>query len=820
MGWLRDLGQDVRYAVRTWRRSPGFAVAALATLTLGIGATTAVFSVVYGILLRPLPYPSADRLVRVWEEHPGGNAALGNRWISNRTYFAWTEHPRTIDVLGGYASYETTVRMGDDDVRLTGSEVAPTLMAALGARPIAGRLFTPQEAEEGSNQVLLLSEDLWRSRFAGDAGIVGRSLTVDGEPHVIVGVLSSGFAFPDRRTRYWSPHVVERVSTDPARRERTRALSAIARLAPGVTPAQVEAEGTAAARSVPITSATRILFGTGGPPVVHARPLAADVSQDVRPALLVFAAAVGCVLLIACVNVTNLCLARGVARQRELTFRAALGAGRARLVRQLLTESLMLSVAGGVWGVATAVALVRLTTVLAPTRFPRLEGVRVDASVLMFAAFVSVLTAIVSGLIPSFRGSRFGLAAALRGGDGATAGGFRGRAGTRARDLLLAAEAAFTVVLLVGALLLARSFDRLTRIDAGYTADHVLTIRVLMPPGAKEDRSDRFIDTLLARVRAMPGVVAAGAATMMPMQSGTAIVPFRLPDTGRPVDSRTVTYVVTPGYAEALRLRVRDGRMLREQDASSGVRAMVVNDEFVRRFAIGTPAVGHRLVDVLPSDSGVTTEIVGVVAPVLKDGNDRQPQPEAYIAHGAPGRHIQGAINVIVRASGEASGLAAAVRSEIRATDSSVGIERIESLVDLVSASMAQPRFAAAVVVAFAAVALALAAVGLYGMLAYTVSQRRRELGVRAALGASRSRLVRMVLGQGLGVTAVGVAIGLAGASGLTRLMQSQLFGVTPLDLPSFAIAGGALIVVALVACVVPAGRAAAIAPAEALRCE
>jgi predicted permease len=327
---------------------------------------------------------------------------------------------------------------------------------------------------------------------------------------------------------------------------------------------------------------------------------------------------------------------------------------------------------------------------------------------------------------------------------------------------------------------------------------------------------------LLARLRALPGVVAAGAGTMMPMTSGTAIVPFRLPDngSGRPVDSRTVMNVITPGYAEALRLRLHEGRLLTDRDAHPGVRAMVVNDEFVRRYSIASPVVGRRLLNVLPSDTDVTTEIVGVVAPVLKDGNDRQPQPEAYIAHGSPGRRIQGAINVVVRAAGSPEELAGAVRSQIRAADSTVSIERIETLVDQVSASMAQPRFATAVVVTFAAVALALAAVGLYGVLAYTVSQRRRELGVRAALGASKGRLVGMVLRQGLGVAAVGVVVGLAGAVALTRLMRNQLFGVTPLDLPSFALAGGLLLGVAILACLVPASRAAAIAPAEALRCE
>jgi len=820
--WLTDLGQDVRYAARVWRRSPSFAVAALLTLTLGIGATTAVFSVVHGVLLRPLPYPAADRLVRVWEEHPGGRTAAGNRWISNRTYFAWLDRPRTIDVLGGYGTYETTVRIDEEDLRLVGAEVSPSLLAALGARPVLGRLFAPQEAEESADRVVVLSEDLWRTRFAGDPRVLGRSLLIDREGHAIVGVVSRRFVFPDRRARYWSPYAVQRVSTDPERSQRTSGLTAIARLAVGATAAQVEAEGTAAARSVPVTTSTQVLFGKGGPPVVHTRPLASDLTLDAQPALLVFAAAVGCVLLIACVNVSHLCLARGVARRRELTFRAALGAGRGRLARQLLTESLLLSVAGGVFGMAFAALVMRVTIRLAPTRFPRLDEVRLDASVLVFTAVISMIIAVVSGLLPSVRGTRFGLADSLRGGDGATAGGFRGRAGARARDALLAAESAFTVMLLVGAMLLARSFYRLTQVDAGYTAEQVVTVRVLMPNEATPDRSDRFIDAILARLRALPGVAAAGAGTMMPMLGATAIVPLRLPAIGNGTvgDTRTVTNIVTPGYAEALRLRLREGRFLNDQDARPGTRAIVVNDEFVRRYVAVAPVVGGRFQNMLPSDTNVITEIVGVVGSVLKDGNDRQPQPEAYIAHGSPGRRIQGAVNLVVRAQAVPDALIGAIRSQIRAEDSSVSIERVETLAGQVAASMAQPRFATTVVGVFALVALTLASVGLYGVLAYTVSQRRREIGVRAALGASKARLVGQILREGLAVTTVGVGVGLAGAAGLTRWMQSQLFGVTPLDLPSFAASGALVLGVAIVACLVPGSRAAAIAPAEALRCE
>jgi len=819
---MGTLLQDARYALAMMRRNKGFTAAGLLTLALGIGATTAVFSVVYGVLLRPLPYPAADRLVRVWEEHPGGTPIAGSRWISNRTYYAWSERPRTVDVLGGYGSFETTLGIGDDHVRMFGAEVSPALMSAIGATPSLGRLFAPAEAEQNASRALILSNGLWRDSFGADPGIVGRTVIVDGDPNTIVGVLAAGFAFPDRRARFWTPYVVQRVSADPALSRRTSGLSAIARLAPGVTAAQAEAEGTAAARSVPITMSTQLLFGRGGPPIVHARPPIADVTGDVKPALLVLAAAVGCVLLIACANIANLFLSRGVARQRELAVRAAIGAGRGRLERQLLTESFVLSAGGGLLGLAVAASLVRLAVILAPARFPRLDDVQIDASVLAFTALASIATALVSGLVPALRGARFDLAASLHGGDGATAGGFRGLRARRMRDGLLVAESAFAAMLIVGAALLARSFVRLTSVDAGYSASRVLTARVLMPRGATPERTGQFIASALGELRATPGVRAAGAGSMMPLQSVTAVTTFTLPPdagAGKPAETRALTYIVTPGYAEALGLRLREGRFFTERDASAGTRAMIVNDEFVRRYLSSAPVAGRRF-PALYLNENVVTEIVGVVGTVLKDGNDRQPQPEIYFVHGSPTRRIAGAVNLVIRTSGDPAAFAVLLRKTTRDIDRTVIVERVEPLADQVAASMAQPRFATSVLVTFAAVALALASVGLYGVLSYAVSQRRRELGVRAALGAARGDLVALVLREGLLVTALGLALGLAGAAALTRLMQGLLFGVTPLDAVSFAAAPAMLVPVAIVACLLPAYRAARIDPADALRAE
>jgi putative ABC transport system permease protein len=699
---------------------------------------------------------------------------------------------------------------------------------------------------------VLVSEIFWRHLLSASVAAVGQRMTIDGRPHTIVGVTRAEFAFPDRRARFWTPYSVRRVSTDPALRLRTSGLSAIARLAPGVTAAQVEAEGTAIARSVPVTESTQAIFGKGGPPIVRTMPLITFMTGEVRPALLVLMAAVACLLLIACANVGNLCLSRGVTRQRELAVRAAIGAGRGRLVRQLLTESVIVSAAGGLLGVGVAWMMIRVLPAFAPARYPRLDDVRLDARVLAFAGLAALVTLLVSGVIPAFRGARFGLAESLHGGDGAIAGGFRGARARRLRDALLVAEAAFAVMLLVAASLLARSFVRLMQVEPGYVTDGVLTARVLMPQGTTPERSAAFLETALAGARAIPGVVAAGAGNMMPMVDITAVATFTLPadgvagpagQAGDPAAVRASTYQITPGYAEALGLRLREGRFLEARDGdAAATRALVVNDEFVRRYLRGRTrsnaansanaghaanvakpsAVGYRFsAGLFLDEAPIPTEIVGVVGNVLKDGHHQQPQPEIYFAQGSRGRRIGRAINLVIRTKDDAalaSALMPAVRQILRDTDRGASIERIAPLADQVSASVASPRFAAAVLGTFAMVALALASVGLYGVLSYSVSQRRREFGVRAALGASRPRLVMLVMREGLALTAIGITLGLAGAAALTRLMQTALFGITPLDPASFTLAASLLLAVALAACLIPSARAASVDPAESFR--
>jgi putative ABC transport system permease protein len=805
--------QDVRFAIVTIRRTPGFAATALVTLALGIGSTTALFSVVNPLLLRPLPYPDSDRLVRLWEEHPGGRSPAGNRWLSNRTYEAWTDGARTLEAVGAHATYDFTVLFGSEPARLTGSELSPVVFDLLRARPALGRLFLPGE---GAQRVVVLSDRLWRERFGADAAAVGRTLTIEGRPHDIVGVARPELHFPDRRVLFWIPSAIPSVAAQP---ERTAAFTAIGRLEPGVTPAQAEAEGTARARTMPRPLSADLFFGKGGPVVVHARPLADDMTALVRPALIVLAASVALVLLIACANVANLLLSRGLAREREIAIRAAIGASWSRLVRQLLTESALLATAGGALGLLLAWILVRLVPLAAPERLPRLEEVRLDASVVVFAVAISMFAALASGLAPALRAARLELCDAFRGGEGGHAG-TRGPRARRLGDALLVAEAAFAVMLAVGAALLAHSFVRLVRVDPGYTASRVLTARVLLPRDAPPERTGQLIDAALARLRAMPGVDSAGAGNMMPLVLRTAISAFRLPGAGsdgRPASGRAVTYVVTPGYAETLGLRLKAGRFFTDADVSSATRAMIVNEEFVRQY-LPAGAVGARIEDMFLSDAGTITEVVGVVANVLKDGNDTAPQPELYFAHGSDTRRIIGFANLVVRTTGDPGSLAAPLRALVREIDRGAVVDRIDPLTRLVWDSVEEPRFAAVVLSSFAGLALTLASIGLYGVLSYSVAQRRRELGLRAALGAGSSRLVALVLREGLSVTAAGAALGTLGAVIGSRYMAGVLFGIAPLDPAAFTIAPALLVLVALAACLPPALRAASADPSMALR--
>jgi putative ABC transport system permease protein len=599
---------------------------------------------------------------------------------------------------------------------------------------------------------------------------------------------------------------------------------AIARLAPGVTIAQAEAEGTAVARAADRPLA-ELVFGKGRPVEMRVRPLVEEMTMRVRPALMVLTAGVTLVLLIACANLANLFLSRGSARSRELAVRAALGAGRRRLMRQLFTESLVIALLGGALGIVVGIALTAAVPVLAPGDFPRLKKIRVDVRFLCAAVLAAVFAGVVSGAAPALRGSRIDLAAAMQ------SGGARavGASGSRMRRMLLAVEAALAVVLLIGAALLGRSFAALVAVDGGYDADRVLTASVRFPADfpadPKNERAARRGVALVERLRAIPGIRAAGAGDMAPfglfLSSFGSKIPGMTGDDGKPVTVTALRAIVTPGYAEALGMRLKEGRLFRAEDMSSAIRPILVNEAFAKAYLHdGRPVVGRTFPGMFPDWLGpqTTVTIVGVVGDMLPADLDARAQPQFFVAQGG-GAHMLH-IALVLSTEGDPTRMMPLVKALVQQMEPTATIERLSPLSAKVSASFAEPRFATLVLAAFASLALALAATGLYGVLSFNIAQRRRELAVRAALGATQRDIVTMVMREGLTMTLIGLAAGITLAAALTRTMASVLFGVTPLDLAAFSIAPLLLVVVASVACLIPARRALAIDPGEALKAE
>ncbi len=808
--------QDIRLALRTLSRQRGFATAALLTLALGIGATTAIFSVVYGVLLRPLPFPDPDRLVQLSEVVPGGTPALpGATWISNLTLYAWEPHRTTLEAIANFSAGTSTVGL-DRPRRVGRGVVGAHFFEVLGVQPLRGRFFAEDDALPGAPPTVVLSYEMWRDEFGGDAGALGRTITIDERPHQIIGIAPPGIPLPEPEARFWTPERVTPPTTPDSRDVRVSGTRAVARLAPDATTGQAAAEGTAAARSVARPLAAEMLFGKGGPVEIRVRTLSDQMTGRVRPALVVLFGAVTVLLLIACANVANLFLSRGVSRERDIAVRVAMGAQRGRLVRELLTESVVIAVLGGALGVALAWTLVRALAFSAPANFPRLDAVQLDWRALAVALIASVVAGLLSGAMPAVRGARPDLLTALREGIGASSS----RRIAFVRRMLLVAEAALAVLVLIAALLLGRSFINLIRTEAGYDAAGVLTARIYLPGASRSQaQTDGFGDELLARLRALPGIVSAGASNMVPLGQMSAVSGFTMPLPGREaVTARALTYVVTPGYAETLRLRLRKGRLLEDRDRASGVQMMMVNEDFVRTFLSGIEPIGMRFPRIFATGEG-SAEIVGVVGNVLKDSLDQQPQAEVYVLAGG-GAAIRREINVVLRGTADPSAYAQQVRRVVSELWPDAAVDNVRPLAEQLSQSVAQPRFAATVLGAFAGLALLLAAVGLYGVLSYTVARRQREIGVRSALGASRRRLVGMVLREGLSVAVVGLVVGMASAAALTRLMQTLLVEIQPLDPVSFAAAPMTLLVVALISSAIPARRAAATDPALALRQE
>lgn len=827
------MSSDFRHALRSLTKQPGFAAMAVLTLALGIGTTTAIFSAVHGVLIRPLPFADEDRLVIVaasdvrhgWDE----------RALSYPNFADLRDRNRTLVSMGAWASYRNTKAVltgGDAPEELQYALATASFYETLGATAVAGRLFRPEEDAEGTAPVAILSHGVWRRRFGGDADVVGSAVVLDGRPHTVIGVLPAEFAFATfpAQADVWLPFGLDPV---PGRRwsRGTNYLLAVGKLRDGVAPDEALADLARVAaeleREYPDRNA-----GAG----VRVTPLREKVAGELRPALLVLLAGVGFVLLIACVNVANLMLTRVAGRERDIAVHVALGASRWRVARRVLAECALLAGAGVVSGVllaawlldAFAVAQYAASDPFVPYRLTNAQ-IGLDGAVLGFAVGLSVVTVIVCGLLPAVRGSRPHLGHALQAAGGRATGP---RSEGRLRHALVVAEVALAMVLVVGAGLLGRSFIALRRVDPGFEPGHVLTAEINLARDRYGNPSRRgaFADALLQRVRALPGVTAAGAIDALPLsgaeQSSDFFIESAAPDDGFETHQRTVT----PGYFEAMRIPVLRGRGVVAGDDASGRRVAVVSETMARRFWPGEDALGKRVGLGLEAFVGfdprtgpqwdstaALREIVGVVGDIKHAGPTAAGLPMLYLPHAQrPTREI----TVAIRASGDPTALVRAVREAVHALDPDQPIAAVRTLESLAGGAVARPRANSLLLGGFGLLAMLLAAVGVFGVVSFTVAQRTREVGVRMALGGTRGAILRLLMSQGARVVLLGVAIGAAGALLVNRFLARLLFGVGPTD-PLSLIAGAVLLsTAALLATYLPARRASRVSPTAALRYE
>ncbi|AHG93894.1 permease (plasmid) [Gemmatirosa kalamazoonensis] len=805
--YMSDLWQDLRLAARALRASPVFALTAAACVALGVGVTTTIFSMVNAVILRPLPYRDADRLVAVYAQNVQRGYHGTN--ISYPDYLSWRDDSRSLQSLGIWTwTSHALSGPGGDAERVEGAAVAANLFPLLGVAPQLGRGFLPEEEQAGRSRVVLLSDGLWRRRYDGDRSIVGKSITVDAQPYTVVGVMPPGFAFPDRGTM-WVPFVQEGWMQGRGNRG---IAGAIGRLKPGVSLEQARADlATVSAR---LEHEYRD-DNTGW--AAELTPLREDLVGELRKPVLVFLGAAAGVLLIACANVANLTLARGAARQRELAVRAAIGAGRGRLARQILTECVVVAALGGAVGAVLSVAGVALLARATPDGVPFYVQFSVDRVVLAFAVLLSLATGLAFGLGPAVRTSRVSLSEPLREGTRATGDS---AARGRARGALVVTEVALSLVLMIGAGLLVRSYRALLRTDLGFTESGVLTARVSLPEATYKEASRRqaFYDALLERVAALPGVRSVGSGQGIPFSGWDVQAGVTVEGRGpaRPNEDVDALYqYVTPGFLDAMGVPIVRGRGLRAADRDTAAMVGVVNELFAKTFFPNVDPLGRR-VRTGPQEPWVT--IVGVARDYRHFRLPRPAGPALYLPYATYPMNTQ---TLVVRTSlADPLALAPAVRAAVRALDPTVPVYRVQSMEEQVARSVWRQRLQGQVLAVFAALALLLAVVGMYGVISYAVAQRTRELGVRLALGASRAQVLGLVLRQGTRLALVGVAIGLGAAFLLSRVVASLLYEVTARDPLTFGLVPLLLAAAAVLASLAPARRATRVDPLIAMRAD
>ncbi|HEV8357630.1 MAG TPA: ABC transporter permease [Gemmatimonadales bacterium] len=805
---LDELHQDLHYAIRALRRSPGFTLTALLTLGLGIGANTAIFSVVRAVLLEPLAFRDAGRIVRVWQVNPSTGMDRGA--VSEPNFKDWRAGSRLTEAMGGFFYADRATGMDltgqGDPVQLNAALVTDGFFETLETPPLLGRALLPEDNVPGKDRVAMLSYSLWTGRFGADRSLPGRSITLNGQPFVVAGVMPAGFTYPaDRNIDLWIP--LSFFGPDAIGRERSKGfLEVIARMKPGVTSATLHAElaGVAArlAREYPENPGWTDVF---------VAPIRDSILGEVRTPLLVLMVAVGLVLLITCVNIASLLLARATGRRRELAVRAALGAGRGRIARQLLTESMTLAIAGGGLGVIGGLLAVRALAASGGAELPRADAIRVDGWVMAFTFGISVISGLLFGTVPVVRASSGHLHAALRAG----ARGSVGNTGQKLRSALVVVEVALAVILVIGAGLATKSFGRLVSVNPGFHPENGLVMRIRVGDAYQTDEARLgFYQTVLERVRAVPGVQAAGVIRDLPLRGNGELV--RPGIQGRPLPPGQAPaaqlHQVSTDYFKAMGIPLLAGRSFEPTDRGGAPPVLVVSHELARRFWPGENAVGKFL-----TFGTQAVEVVGVVGDVRQRGLAEPPEPTLYI-HAL--QNPRSGMSIVARTAGDPLRYANAVRQAIWSVDKSLPIIEVTTLDAVVGRAVSRPRLIAWLLALFGAIGLSLGALGIYGVLAYAVNQRRQEIGVRVALGASPRSVLSLVVGRGMLLAAVGVVVGVGGAWILTRSMQTVLYDIRPSDPVTFVEVVLILLVTSLLASWLPARRALEIDPVTALRAD
>jgi putative ABC transport system permease protein len=812
---METLWHDIRFGLRMLAKAPGFTAIAVLTLALGIGANTAIFSVVNGVLLKPLPYPAPEQLVTVWGRFTGIGLPNDRNWFSAPEFRDLQELNKSFSDAAAMTDDSFNITGGGAPERVVGADVSPSLFSMLAIHPVFGRIFLPEEAQPGHDQVVLIGYGLWKARFGGDPAVAGRTLTINGKPMTVVGVLPAGFDYP-LNAEMWKPLAFAPADLTPDNRG-SHGYQVLARIKSNLTLAQARADMKTATKE--IIEQNRSYPYQRFNYELELVPLLEQTVGDIKAALWILTAAVGFVLLIACVNVASLLLARASAREREMAIRSAMGAGRKRIVRQLLTESILLAACGGLAGLLLTPIVLQQIIRLGAEALPRASDVKLDGWALFFAMVVTLGTGILFGLAPALQASRRTPFEDLKEGG---RGGTPNTASSRLRRVLVIAETAFSVILLVGAGLLMRSFLRVLAVDPGFHAENVLTMRVSLPQErySKPEQIRTFYHEVIQRIDTLPGVQAAGATAALPLAgqggSGTTTVDTQevpIGQTTPEADWRPIT----PGYFEAMQIPLLSGRYFSESDIDTAAPVAIVDDTFARAYWPHESAVGKRVHLGGMGSRAPWMMIVGVVGHVHYRELEAPARVQLYWPED---QRPYNTMSLAIRTAQDPLALMQGVKDQVQAVDPDQPVYQVRTISQLKSEWVSRRFLTLLLVGLFAAFALVLAAIGIFGVMAHSVARRTHEIGIRLTLGANRQDVMRMIIGQGAALTGIGLTVGFIASLALTRLMSAVLYGVSVTDPVTFAAVGILLMIVAMAACYVPARRAMRVDPIVALRYE